>query len=122
MVVSPDASYAVIQDNLHAHPEWEHTLKHAIHSIVSISVTQTRAFDTEQANVSEASGFLVDAELGLILTNRHVVTPGPVTADVTLWNHEEIPARPIYRDPVHDFGFYRIDPGRVKYASDTFAP
>ena len=39
-------------------------------------VTQTRAFDTESAGSSYASGFIVDAKRGLILTNRHVVSPG----------------------------------------------
>ena len=30
---------------------------------------------------AQATGFVVDAERGLILTNRHVVTPGPVVAE-----------------------------------------
>src|SRR2546429_5554323 len=45
----------------------------------------------------------VDAERGLILTNRHVVTPGPVTAEATFLNREEVQLNPVYRDPVHDF-------------------
>jgi hypothetical protein len=39
-------------------------------------VTQTRAFDTEPASSSYASGFIVDKARGILLTNRHVVTPG----------------------------------------------
>jgi S1-C subfamily serine protease len=39
-------------------------------------VTQARAFDTEAASSSYATGFVVDAERGIILTNRHVITPG----------------------------------------------
>ena len=39
-------------------------------------VTQNRSADTESAGSSYASGFIVDAQRGLILTNRHVVTPG----------------------------------------------
>ena len=42
-------------------------------------ITQTRAFDTESAGSSHASGFIVDAKRGLILTNRHVVSPGMFT-------------------------------------------
>lgn len=41
-----------------------------------LQVTQTRAFDTEAAGSSYATGFVVDKARGLILTNRHVVTPG----------------------------------------------
>ncbi len=42
----------------------------------ALQVTQTRSFDTEAASSSYATGFVVDKVRGLILTNRHVVTPG----------------------------------------------
>ena len=49
--------------------------------VVSIKVDSTRAFDTEWNQSGQATGFVVDAERGLILTNRHVVTAGPVRAE-----------------------------------------
>ncbi len=30
-------------------------------------------------------------------------------------DHEEVAIHPVYRDPVHDFGFYRFNPKDVKY-------
>ena len=39
-------------------------------------MTQNRSFDTEQATSSYATGFVVDDVRGIIVTNRHVVTPG----------------------------------------------
>lgn len=30
-------------------------------------------------------------------------------------NREEVPVHPIYRDPVHDFGFFRYDPGAIQF-------
>jgi S1-C subfamily serine protease len=62
-------------------PEWAGTLERISSGVVSIRVDSTRAFDTEWNSSSQATGFVVDAELGLILTNRHVVTPGPVVAE-----------------------------------------
>ena len=62
-------------------PDWAVTLERIASSVVSIDVDSTRAFDTEWNSTAQATGFVVDAERGLILTNRHVVTPGPVTAD-----------------------------------------
>jgi pro-apoptotic serine protease NMA111 len=56
-----------------------------------------------------------DDERGLILTNRHMVHAGPVVAEAVLYNHEEIPLQAVYRDPVHDFGFYRFDPSAVRF-------
>ncbi|ONM11434.1 Protease Do-like 7 [Zea mays] len=73
------------------------------------------AFDTEVAGASYATGFVVDKSRGIILTNRHVVKPGPVVAEAMFVNREEIPVYPLYRDPVHDFGFFRYDPGAIKF-------
>jgi S1-C subfamily serine protease len=96
-------------------PAWDRTLERAAASIVTIEIDQTRAFDTEWNQSSQATGFVVDAERGLILTNRHVVTPGPVVATAVFQNREEVELRAVYRDPVHDFGFYRYDPAKLRY-------
>jgi hypothetical protein len=32
-----------------------------------------------------------------------------------LTNYEEIDLIPVYRDPVHDFGFMQFDPSKVKF-------
>jgi pro-apoptotic serine protease NMA111 len=86
----------------------------------------------------------VDLEKGLILTNRHVVTVGPVIATVTFQNKEEVDCVPVYRcvvyvtleirqeqpviaeflcsDPIHDFGFFRSDPSDVQFASLSQIP
>ena len=86
---------AAVEEN----PDWAVTLQRIASSVVSIDVDQTRAFDTEWNNSAQATGFVVDAERGLILTNRHVVTPGPVTAEATFLNREEVQLYPVYRDP-----------------------
>ena len=50
----------------------------------------TRAFDTSGPGASQATGFIVDAKQGLVLTNRHVVQSGPVLAEALFQNHEEV--------------------------------
>ncbi|RPH47810.1 MAG: PDZ domain-containing protein, partial [Lysobacterales bacterium] len=87
--------------------------------VVTIQVDLARAFDTEWNMSSQATGFVVDAKRGLILTNRHVVTPGPVTAQAVFLNREEVTLYPVYRDPVHDFGFYRYDPSKLRFIKPT---
>src|SRR5687767_7497592 len=94
---------------------WTRTLEKVATGVVAIQVDGTRAFDTEWNTSSQATGFVVDAKRGLILTNRHVVTPGPVTAQATFLNREEVQLYPVYRDPVHDFGFYRYDPAKLRF-------
>ncbi|KAJ2857084.1 hypothetical protein GGI22_003611, partial [Coemansia erecta] len=46
---------------------WEPTLERAIKSIVSIKAQCVRSFDTETSGTYTATGFVVDAEAGLIL-------------------------------------------------------
>lgn len=78
---------------------WKATLERVIPGIVVIRVCSTRAFDGGGASYSYATGFVVDIQRGIILTNRHVVTPGPVLADAVFINKEEVELFPIYRDP-----------------------
>lgn len=94
---------------------WSDTLERISSGVVSIRVDSTRAFDTEWNQSTQATGFVVDKERGLILTNRHVVTPGPVVAQAIFLNQEEVDLVPIYRDPVHDFGFFRYNPADLKF-------
>ena len=103
-------------------PEWTGTLERISTGVVSIRVDSTRAFDTEWNSSSQATGFVVDAERGLILTNRHVVTPGPVVAEAIFLNNEEVRLTPIYRDPVHDFGFFQYDPKDLVYIQPAELP
>jgi len=58
-------------------------------------------------------------EIRLVLTNRHVVGPGPFSGYIVFNNQEEVEVHPIYRDPIHDFGFLKFDPKKVKYMQLT---
>ncbi|KAL8775585.1 MAG: hypothetical protein Q9209_000081 [Squamulea sp. 1 TL-2023] len=95
--------------------EWQATIEKVVRNVVSIHFCQTCSFDTDSAISSEATGFVVDAERGYILTNRHVVGAGPFWGYCIFDNHEECDVYPVYRDPVHDFGILRFDPKAIKY-------
>ncbi len=102
--------------------DWARTLERIASSVVTIAIDQTRSFDTERNISAQATGFVIDADRGLILTNRHVVTPGPVIATATFLNHEEVELRAVYRDPVHDFGIYRYDPAKLHFLKPAALP
>jgi S1-C subfamily serine protease len=101
---------------------WAQTLERIASGVVTIQIDSTRAFDTEWNTSAQATGFVIDAKRGLILTNRHVVTPGPVTSQATFLNREEVQLYPVYRDPVHDFGIYRYDPAKLKFIQPAELP
>ena len=95
--------------------KWEATINQVARSTVSIHFCRPYPFDTESAVSSEATGFVVDAEKGYILTNRHVVGAGPFWGYCIFDNHEECDVLPVYRDPIHDFGILRFNLKDVKY-------
>ncbi|KAG6506958.1 protease Do-like 7 isoform X2 [Zingiber officinale] len=95
--------------------DWRRVLAKVVPAVVVLRTTAARAFDTETAGASYATGFVVDKVRGIILTNRHVVMPGPVVAEAMFVNREEVPVYPVYRDPIHDFGFFRFDPEAIKF-------
>jgi S1-C subfamily serine protease len=101
---------------------WQNVLEGVTESVVSLRVDITRGFDTNPARSTIATGFVVDAERGLILTNRHVVQPGPIVAEAVFLDNEEVPVEAVYRDPVHDFGILRFDPKAVRFLHPKAIP
>ena len=94
---------------------WQETLDRVASAVVVLRVSTPRAFDELTPGTAVATGFVVDEEQGLILTNRHVVTSGPVVAEAVFQNNEEVAVQAVYRDPVHDFGIFRFDPADVGF-------
>ncbi|MGD8323754.1 MAG: trypsin-like peptidase domain-containing protein [Gammaproteobacteria bacterium] len=117
MLLAVGCSVATAQE-----ARWDRTIERISSGVVSIRVDSTRSFDTERNQSSQATGFVVDAERGLILTNRHVVTPGPVRAQAIFNNQEEVDLVPVYRDPVHDFGFFRYAPQDLQFIQPAELP
>ncbi|KAI8326208.1 trypsin-like serine protease [Martensiomyces pterosporus] len=94
---------------------WQQVSEKAANAVVTIRFCQAFPFDTMGAVASEASGFVVDKERGIILTNRHVACAGPFVGEAVFQNREQVNVHAIYRDPIHDFGFLKYSPEDVKY-------
>jgi S1-C subfamily serine protease len=94
---------------------WRETIDRIAPAVVVLRVSTPRAFDDVTPGTATATGFVVDEKQGLILTNRHVVTSGPVVAEAVFQNNEEVDVQAVYRDPVHDFGIFRFDPTDVRF-------
>ena len=97
-------------------PDWTSTVRRVAKAVVSIRVDGTRFFDGKNPSSSQGTGFVVDAEQGWIITNRHVLKPGPTVAEAVFESGEEIPVQPVYYDPVHDFAFYRFNPADIRHS------
>jgi S1-C subfamily serine protease len=64
------------RENVATAEDWRRALNKVVPAVVVLRTTACRAFDTESAGASYATGFVVDKRRGIILTNRHVVKPG----------------------------------------------
>lgn len=111
-IITPFSSHLTVVST----QRWADTSKHVIKAVVTISFRQTRPFDTDCAFAAEATGFVVDAERGLICTNRHVVCAGPSLSYATFHSHEKCEVRAVWTDPVHDFGILRFDPEEIQHS------
>ena len=70
--------------------KWQDTIERVVRNVISIHFCRTYSFDSCAPTSSEATGFVVDAKKGYILTNRHVVGSGPFWGYCIFDNHEEV--------------------------------
>lgn len=101
---------------------WRATVETVSRAVVSIQMDRPRAFEGVGRSNGQATGFVIDKDKGLILTNRHVVTAGPIVARAVFTNQEEVDLVPVYRDPIHDFGIFRYDPAKLKHTDPSELP
>lgn len=96
---------------------WQQVVQAVKPAIVQLQVTAVRSFHDTVAGPLAGTGFVVDAERGLILTNRHVCTCGPQRAFAIFVGSpsmEEVPVEVAYVDPAHDFALLRFNPQTLK--------
>jgi S1-C subfamily serine protease len=96
---------------------WQVALDAVIPTICAMKVICTRAYQDDIAGAHGGTAFVVDAKRGILLTNRHVCTCGPVRASATFVGSssmEELPVKIAYVDPTHDFAFLRFDPSQLQ--------
>lgn len=78
---------------------------------MEVVTTVIKPLDMETPGNYTSTGFVISKKHGLVLSNRHVVTPPAPSLQVAVFhNCKEVPIYPIYRDPTHDFGVFRSNP------------
>jgi len=117
MATEPPILMSASSDASVSHESWKLVLDAVVPAIVALQVTAVRSFQDDHAGAHGGTGFVVDKELGLLLTNRHVCTCGPARAAATFVGGpamEEVPVDIAYLDPVHDFAILRFDPSLLQ--------
>jgi len=83
--------------------------------VVNIETASEIVFGIESKGISFATGFIIEAERGIIATNQHVTGSSPSYVKINFHDGSFTQARLLYYDPTHDFGFYQIDPQTVLF-------
>ena len=87
--------------------------------VVNVETSSEVVFETEAKGTSFATGFIVDAERGIIATNRHVTGSSPSYVKINFYDGSFTEAKVFYYDPTHDFGFYQIDPSEAEFSLEA---
>jgi len=83
--------------------------------VVNIETSREIVFSTENQGTAHGTGFVVDAERGIVATNAHVIGTSPSYVKIYFHDGSFTEAKALYYDPTHDFGFYRIDPKALRF-------
>merc|ERR1719424_2162870 len=73
---------------------WSEVIEAVKPAVVELRITVVRSFQDDTAGAHGGTGFVVDAERGLIITNRHVASAGPMRGVATFVGYtamEEVP-------------------------------
>ena len=89
---------------------WKAPTDHAMQAIVSIETATPFSFGDASAGCAKGTGFVVDTEIGIIITNRHMVNEGPThTRAIFHLGARQCLITPLFVDPVHDFALCKYD-------------
>ena len=84
-------------------------------SVVNIERSSEIVFEAERQGTSFATGFVIDAESGIVATNRHVTGTSPSYVKINFHDGSFTEAKVLYYDPVQDFAFYKVDPETIGF-------
>lgn len=95
-------------------PKRKRVLDQVRRGVVIIETKTYATTDAEKRTAWSGSGFIVDKEMGIIATNRHVAGDLTVsTYTVKFANGTTTDASLLYFDPLYDFAFLKVDPTKL---------
>lgn len=84
-------------------------------TVVNIDLATPVALVDDKRTAATGTGFVVDAERGLVVTNRHISTVSPTVYQVRFNDGSFAPARCVYYDVAQDFAVLKVDPNETTY-------
>lgn len=89
---------------------WKASMDHAMQAIVTIHTATPFSFGNDLKWCSQGTGFVVDIDIGIIITNRYMVNEAPMHARAVFQSGAcQCPITPLYIDPLYDFAFCKFN-------------
>ena len=82
-------------------------------SIVNIQTQKRNFLGFGTIGCSSATGFIVDAKEGLVVTNKHVAPHYCESVMLAFSEGKNLRASQVYVDPIHDFTILKYDPSEI---------
>ena len=100
--------------------DWEQLSRNLKTTVVNIELARPIGLSEDRAQFDSGTGFVVDAQLGLVATVQHVTGESPLRrVDLVFSNGEKVVGDLYYYDPWHDFSFIKYDPKQLKFTPKT---
>lgn len=107
---NPNSSSDEIEDLDAKSPSaFENLISRLKQTVVMIDINSDMQFFDESSINSKATGFIVNKELGLIATNKHVTRISPTTHKIHFLNGLVEKGNVVYYDFFHDFGLIQLE-------------
>jgi S1-C subfamily serine protease len=95
---------------------WSDWIPNFKKSVVNIEAHVEVSLGRNESGIFYGTGFIVDAERGLVVTNQHIAGSSPISfLKISFNNGAAVEGRMIYFDPWHDFAFVQFDPRRLSF-------
>lgn len=94
---------------------WAQTIERLKPTVVNLEVTAQVNLGLDQPGTRHGTGFVVDAQRGIIATNRHVTSTSPAHIRITFLDGSSTEGKLLYYDYYHDFAFIQFDVSSVTF-------
>ena len=85
------------------------TIRGLKRTVVSIDEARPVALTDDKRGAAQGTGFVVDADAGLVVTNRHISTVSPAIYRLRFFDGSVAPARVLYYDVSQDFAILKFN-------------
>jgi S1-C subfamily serine protease len=95
---------------------WGETIERLKPTVVNLEITTHVNIGLDRPGKWHGTGFIVDAQRGIVATNRHLTSTSPSLIKITFVDGSSTEGKLLYYDYSHDFAFVRFDPSSVVLA------